>query len=109
MRKFVVLFCCLIVVGSALTWKTLGHADALYVHSNTVRAESFNQIWLGNAFFESVVYYDISQQSTLFLKGTLGYQIKWGISPIVQYEWATWGLENFRAGVRWCYYFGGEL
>ena len=109
MKKLIVGLLCLVAVASALQWKFFGHTDALYVHSNTMRAESFNQTWLGNGFFESVIYYDISNQSTLFLKGTLGYQIKWGISPVIQYEWATWGLENLRVGVRWNYYFGGEL
>jgi len=109
MKKTLILILCLFAVASALQWKALGHADAWYVYSNTFRAESFNQVWLGKAFAETLVNWDIGGQDALFFKGTVGYQIKWGISPVLQYEYGSWGANVFRAGVRWCYYFSGEF
>lgn len=92
-----------------LLGSVLGNANAWYVYSNTFRAESFNQIWLGKAFAETLVNWDIGGQDAVFFKGTLGYQIKWGISPVFQYEYGSWGAQNFRVGLRWNYYFGGNL
>lgn len=109
MKKALILILCLFAVASAMQWKVLGHADAWYVHPTAFRGESFNQIWLGNGFAESLIHYDIAEQNAFFFKSTVGYQIKWGISPVIQYEYGSWGASVFRAGVRWCYYFGGEL
>jgi hypothetical protein len=109
MKKLIIGLLCLFAIASALQWKVLGNAGTWYVFENTFRAESFNQVWLGNAFAETLLQYDVGGQDALFFKGTVGYQIKWGLSPVVQYEYGSWGASVFRAGVRWCYYFGGEL
>jgi len=106
MKKLVTGLLCLFAVASALQWKVLGHADAWYVYSNAFRAESWNQIWLGNGFAETLFHYDVAEQNAVFFKGTLGYQIKWGLTPVFQYEWGT---QDFRVGLRWCYYFFGEF
>ena len=76
---------------------------------NTFRAESFNQVWLGNGFAETLVQYDVGGYDALFLRGTLGYEIKWELSPVLQYEYGSWGANVFRVGLRWNYYFGGEF
>lgn len=109
MKKLIIGLLCLVAVASALEWKVLGHADAWYVYSNTFRAESFNKLYLGNAFAETILQYDVGGYDALFFKGTLGYDIKWGFAPVLQYEYGSWGSSVFRAGVRWCYFFSGEF
>ena len=109
MKKALLLILCLFAVASALQWKVLGNANAWYVYSNTFRAESWNQVWLGNGFLETLALYDVGGQDSWYLRGTVGYQIKWGFSPVIQYDLASWGTDNLRVGLRWCYYFGGEL
>ncbi len=109
MKKLIIGFFCLVAVATALEWKILGHADTWYVHSNTFRAELFNQIWLGDAFVETLLQYDVGDYDALFFKGTLGYEILWGFAPVIQYEYGSWGSNVFRVGLRWNYYFGGEF
>ena len=109
MKKTLILILCLFAVASALQWKVLGHADGWYVHPGAARAESFNQVWLGNGFAETLVQYDVGGDDALFLRGTVGYEINWGLSPVLQYEYGRWGANVFRVGVRWCYYFSGEF
>ncbi len=109
MKKLIIGLLSLVVVASALQWKVLGNANAWYVHSAAFRGESWNQVWLGNGFAETLMHYDVAEQNAFFFKGTVGYQIKWGISPVVQYEYGSWGSNVFRVGLRWCYYFSGEF
>ena len=109
MKKLIIGLLCLVAVASALQWKVLGHVDGWYVHPIAFRGESFNQVWLGNAFAESLIHYDIAENNAFFFKGTVGYQIKWGITPVLQYEYGSWGSNVFRAGVCWNYYVSGEF
>lgn len=109
MKKLIIGLLCLFAVAGALQWKVLGNANAWYVYSNTFRAESWNQVWLGNGFVETLVNYDVGGYDALFFKGTLGYDVKWGFAPVLQYEYGSWGSNVFRVGLRWNYFFSGEF